>query len=244
MPPHLVAGKTTDPGDDAPAVVEGLLLVDKPAGMTSHDVVQHVRRIYGERSIGHLGTLDPFATGLLVLLLGRATRLATFIDTEPKVYEAVIKFGAETDTDDATGTVTRNAPSASESAIRFALKGLTGKISQVPPAYSAKSVGGTRAYDAVRRGEPLDLAAVEVVVHGWEVRGFGDGALSATIACSGGTYIRALARDLGRLTSSAAHLQTLRRTRVGQFDVREAATLERLAANPSRVKALRVVADA
>ena len=119
MPPHLVAGKTSDRSDDPAGVVEGLLLVDKPAGMTSHDVVQQVRRIYGERSIGHLGTLDPFATGLLVLLLGRATRLATFIDTEPKVYEAVLKFSDETDTDDAMGTVTRAAPVPSESEINW-----------------------------------------------------------------------------------------------------------------------------
>src|SRR3954464_10687286 len=140
MLPLPVDGTTTDRSDDPSRRVEGLLLVDKPAGMTSHDVVQHVRRIYGERSIGHLGTLDPFATGLLVLLLGRATRLATFIDTEPKVYEAVVKFGEETDTDDATGTVVRSAPVPSESRVRSAVQGLTGTISQVPPAYSAKSV--------------------------------------------------------------------------------------------------------
>src|SRR5205809_3729449 len=140
MPLRPVDGKTTDSSDEPSARVEGLLLVDKPAGMTSHDVVQHVRRIYGERSIGHLGTLDPFATGLLVLLLGRATRLATFIDTEPKVYQAVVKFGEETDTDDATGTVIRTGVVPSETAVRSALAALTGTISQVPPAYSAKSV--------------------------------------------------------------------------------------------------------
>src|SRR6266700_5693055 len=117
MPPPPMGGKTTDRSDEPSTPVEGLLLVDKPAGMTSHDVVQHVRRIYGERSIGHLGTLDPFATGLLVLLLGRATRLATFLEAEPKVYEAVIKFGDETDTDDATGTVIRTAPPPSEAAV-------------------------------------------------------------------------------------------------------------------------------
>src|SRR2546430_2472291 len=107
---RAVAATKTESSREGSAPVEGLLLVDKPAGMTSHDVVQQVRRAYGERSIGHLGTLDPFATGLLVLLLGRATRLATFLDTEPKVYEATIKFGAETDTDDATGTVIRTSP--------------------------------------------------------------------------------------------------------------------------------------
>src|SRR6476619_6926413 len=127
MPQHPVAATKTDRLEPS-ASVEGLLLVDKPAGMTSHDVVQHVRRIYGERSIGHLGTLDPFATGLLVLLLGRATRLATFIDTEPKVYEATIRFGSETDTDDATGTVIRTAAQPAESAIRTAIESLTGPV--------------------------------------------------------------------------------------------------------------------
>jgi tRNA pseudouridine55 synthase len=235
MPRRVVVPTKTD---------QGLLLVDKPAGMTSHDVVQHVRRIYGERSIGHLGTLDPFATGLLVLLLGRATRLATFIDAEPKVYEATIRFGTETDTDDSTGNVIRTSPPPREADVRSAVKTLTGEISQVPPAYSAKSVDGTRAYDAARRGEPLDLAAAIVTVHSWEIGLVSNDSLSAVIACSGGTYIRALARDLGRLTASAAHLESLRRTRAGMFDVRDAATLEALAASPARVRPLRVVPDA
>jgi tRNA pseudouridine55 synthase len=244
MPQRAVVAKKTDRSDELSAPAQGLLLVDKPAGMTSHDVVQRVRRVYGERSIGHLGTLDPFATGLLVLLLGRATRLATFIEAEPKVYEATIRFGGETDTDDATGTVIRTASVPREADVRSAVKSLTGTISQVPPAYSAKSVDGTRAYDAARRGEPLDLAAVNVTVHGWELGKLTDDSLSAVIICSGGTYIRALARDLGRLTSSAAHLESLRRTRAGAFDVRDAATLESLTDNPARVRALRVVPDA
>jgi tRNA pseudouridine55 synthase len=239
-----VVANRTDSTAEIAAPAQGLLLVDKPAGMTSHDIVQHVRRIYGERSIGHLGTLDPFATGLLVLLLGRATRLATFIDAEPKVYEATIKFGDETDTDDATGTVIRSAPAPREADVIAAVKSLTGTISQVPPAYSAKSVDGTRAYDAARRGEPLQLAAVNVTVHGWELGKLANGLLPAVITCSSGTYIRALARDLGRLTSSAAHLGSLRRTRAGTFDVRDAATLERLAESPVRVRVLRVVPDA
>jgi tRNA pseudouridine55 synthase len=235
---------TTDRSGEDQSPNQGLLLVDKTAGMTSHDVVQHVRRIYGERSIGHLGTLDPFATGLLVLLLGRATRLATFLDTEPKVYEATIRFGTETNTDDETGTVIRSAAAASESDIRSAIKSLTGTISQVPPAYSAKSIDGTRAYDAARRGTPLDIPAVDVTVHSWDVREVSAETVSAVITCSGGTYIRALARDLGRLTQSAAHLASLRRTRIGEFDVRDAATLEALSAEPVRVRPLRVVADA
>jgi tRNA pseudouridine55 synthase len=239
-----VDATTTDRSAEPRSSIQGLLLVDKSAGMTSHDVVQHVRRIYGERSIGHLGTLDPFATGLLVLLIGRATRLATFLDTEPKVYEAVIRFGTETDTDDETGTVIRTADLPSESGVRSGLEALTGTISQIPPAYSAKSVDGTRAYDAARRGEPLDLPPVAVTVQSWEIRQLSREALSAVITCGGGTYIRALARDLGRLASSAAHLSTLRRTRVGEFDIRDAATLESLGADPARVRPLRVVADA
>ena len=239
-----MVAKTTDRSGSSSASIQGLLLVDKPAGMTSHDVVQHVRRAYGERSIGHLGTLDPFATGLLVLLIGRATRLATFIETEPKVYDATIRFGSETDTDDATGTVIRTSTPPRESEIRSALESLTGAISQIPPAYSAKSVEGIRAYDAARRGKPLELAPVSVTVHSWELRNLTNDSLSATITCSGGTYVRALARDLGRLAGSAAHLEALRRTRVGPFDVRDAATLETIADKPSRVRALRVVPDA
>jgi tRNA pseudouridine55 synthase len=212
--------------------------------MTSHDVVQQVRRVYGQRSIGHLGTLDPFATGLLVLLLGRATRLATFLDTEPKVYEATIRFGSETDTDDSTGTVIRTDNLPEPASLESGIAALTGKISQVPPAYSAKSVDGTRAYDAARRGTPLTLAAVDVTVYGWDVKAATPESVSATITCSGGTYIRALARDLGRLCHSAAHLESLRRTRVGSFDLVDATTLTGLAEGPARVRSLRVVADA
>lgn len=224
-------------------VVGGLLLVDKPAGITSHDVVVRVRRIYGERSIGHLGTLDPFATGLLVLLIGRATRLATFLDTEPKVYEAAIAFGSETETDDETGAVTRTAAPPPEAAIRAAIPSLTGAISQVPPAYSAKSVDGVRAYDAARRGEQLELAPVNVTVHSWDAVRIDGSAMRAVITCGGGTYIRALARDLGRATGSAAHLSGLRRTRIGEFDVKDAFSLDQLGAERPALKSLRVVTD-
>lgn len=219
---------------------EGLLLVDKPAGITSHDVVDRVRRAYGERSVGHLGTLDPFATGLLIVLVGRATRLATFLDIEPKAYEAVISFGAETDTDDATGEVTRSAPPPAEPDVRAAIVTLTGEIEQVPPAYSAKKVAGKRAYAAARSGEALELAPASVVVHGWEIGAFTGDALTATITCGGGTYIRALARDLGRFSGSAAHLASLRRTRIGKFDVTDATPADALAASPPPLKRLEV----
>lgn len=232
------------PNREATAVhAEGLLLVDKPAGVTSHDMVVAVRRAYGERSIGHLGTLDPFATGLLVMLLGRATRLATFIEIEPKVYDARIRFGTETDTDDSTGAVVRSAPIPNRKAVTEAIVLLTGKLMQVPPAYSAKSVDGIRAYDAARSGHPVEMAAVPVTVHEWIVKATDDDSLSATIICGGGTYIRALARDLGQITGSAAHLEELRRIRCGEFDVTDAASLEDLRNDPPPLRKLSVVAD-
>lgn len=198
---------------------DGLLLVDKPAGMTSHDVVDRARRALRTKRVGHAGTLDPFATGLLVLLVGRATRLLPYVDGEPKVYEATIRFGAETNTDDLTGEVTRTAPPPANDAVERALGTLTGEIDQLPPAFSAKQVGGQRAYVAARRGEALELAPVRVRVHSWELHGWEGEDLRATITCGGGTYIRALARDLGRATGSAAHLVALRRIASGRFDV-------------------------
>lgn len=226
------------------ATVSGLLLVDKPAGVTSHDAVDVARRAYGERSIGHLGTLDPFATGLLVLLFGRATRLATFIDNEPKVYEATIHFGSETDTDDVTGAVVRTAPLPSPERIAECIATLTGDIDQVPPTYSAKKVAGQPAYRAARAGGQVDLAPARVHVHAWNVHSLSERALNATIVCGGGTYIRALARDLGRLAGSAAHLEALRRTRSGDFDVCDAAPLAQLrSAELPRVRPLKIVPE-
>ena len=207
---------------------DGLLLVDKPAGVTSHDVVLAARRAVGEKRVGHAGTLDPFATGLLVLLFGRATRLLPHLDGVPKEYDAAIVFGRETDTDDLEGTTVREAAPPSDEAIRAALPQLTGTLHQMPPAYSAKRVGGRRAYEAARAGVALELAPALVEVFEWrDLRREGD-TLFATIACGGGTYIRALARDLGRLTDSAAHLGALRRTRSGPFHVRDAVTLDQL----------------
>jgi len=206
------------------------LLVDKPAGVTSHDVVNDARRGLRTRRIGHAGTLDPFATGLLVLLVGHATRLLPHLNGELKVYRATIAFGAETDTDDVTGSVTRTAGLPDASRVRESIGTLTGSIEQVPPAYSAKQVGGRRAYAAARRGEALALAPVRVSVHAWEIREMSDERLDAVITCGGGTYIRALARDLGRLCDSAAHLSSLRRTHSGSFDVANATSIEDLRA--------------
>jgi len=202
-----------------------MLLVDKPAGITSHDVVSVARRALGERRIGHAGTLDPFATGLLVLLTGHATRVLPYVDGEPKEYEATIRWGSETDTDDATGTITRESRALpARETIDAAIADLTGRIEQVPPDFSAKQVGGRRAHAAARRGAPLALAAVPVHVHGWVVREHRGTETDVTIVCGGGTYVRALARDLGRAANSAAHLSVLRRTRSGPFDVSRASS--------------------
>ncbi|MGA0920252.1 MAG: tRNA pseudouridine(55) synthase TruB [Gemmatimonadaceae bacterium] len=220
---------------------DGVLLVDKPVGVSSHDVVSAARRALHESRIGHGGTLDPFATGLLVLLVGRATRLLPHLAGEPKVYEATIRFGAETDTEDHLGTVTREAPRPTRAALLAALPRFVGAIAQVPPAYSAKRVDGERAYAMARRGEAVALAPVTIQVHRWEIlalRAVDDGRIAEAdvrITCGGGTYIRSLARDLGRASGSAAHLTALRRTQSGTFRVEDAVPLERLreAARPS-----------
>ena len=220
--------------------IDGLLLVDKPAGVTSHDVVNDARRALRTRRIGHAGTLDPFATGLLVLLVGHATRLLPHLNGEPKVYRATIAFGAETDTDDGTGSVTRTAGLPDASRVREGIGTLTGPIDQVPPAYSAKQVEGRRAYAAARRGETLTLAPVRVTVHAWEIRELTEERLDTIITCGGGTYIRALARDLGRRCDSAAYVASLRRTRSGSFDVADAVSVEALragAATPEPARA-------
>ena len=218
------------------STTDGLLLVDKPAGMTSHDVVLAARRAFGESRIGHAGTLDPFATGLLVLLLGRATRLLPYLDGVPKEYEATIVLGRETETDDLLGAVVRESPPPSGQAIAEAMTRLTGPLEQVPPAYSAKRIAGRRAYDAARAGVALELEPAHVEVFEWrDVAREGD-LLRATIACGGGTYIRALARDLGRLTGSAAHLAALRRVRSGPFRVENAVDVETLRAGAAAVR--------
>ena len=217
----------------------GLLLVDKPAGITSHDVVSIVRRAVRERRVGHTGTLDPFATGLLVVLVGRGTRLIPYVEGEPKVYEATIRFGAETDTDDSTGTVIKEASSPSDAAIASAIPALSGAIDQVPPAYSAKQVEGRRAYAAARSGAPLELPPARVTVHDWTILGREGDDLRVRISCGSGTYIRALARDLGRLAGSAAHLSALRRLRSGAFDVADAVSVADLEAGEFELGALR-----
>jgi tRNA pseudouridine55 synthase len=221
------------------AAVGGVLLVDKPAGLTSLDVVARVRRVTRIRRVGHTGTLDPFATGLLVLLLGRGTRLIPFIEGEPKVYEAVIRFGVETETDDGTGAAVRTAAPPSDVAIAEGIARLTGDLDQLPPSYSAKQVGGRRAYAAARAGAPLALEPARVTVERWELRDRVGDDLHVRITCGSGTYIRALARDLGRFTDSAAHLAVLRRVRSGPFEISNAVTLDDVEAGAFTLAPLR-----
>jgi len=210
--------------------IDALLLVDKPAGISSHDVVALVRRALGTRKVGHGGTLDPFATGLLVLMTGRGTRLLQFVPAEPKIYDATIRFGTATDSDDATGAPIEHAELPDPAAVLAAIPALTGSLQQVPPAYSAKHVDGERAYAMARRGERPELPAVAVQVDAWQVLEQGADFLRARIQCGTGTYIRALARDLGRAVGSVAHLEQLRRVRVGPFDVADADDIESLRA--------------
>jgi tRNA pseudouridine55 synthase len=217
------------------AVSPGILLVDKPGGMTSHDVVARARRALGTRKIGHAGTLDPMATGLLVLGVEGATRLLTFIVGLDKTYEATIRLGVATDSDDADGqsTAVTDASSLAADDIRAAIGPLTGAISQVPSRVSAIKVDGKRAYDLARQGVEVELAARSVTVSRFEVRPERrDGQavdLDVVVDCSSGTYIRALARDLGAALGVGGHLTALRRTRIGPFQVAGAASVDELA---------------
>ncbi len=210
---------------------EGLLVVDKPAGWTSHDVVARVRRLARTRRVGHAGTLDPMATGLLVLGLGRATRLLGYLAAHDKDYDAGIRLGVSTDTDDADGVeVTRSAAPWDLAGVRVAMAALTGTISQVPPAFSAIKVEGRRSYARARAGETVELAARTASVSRFDLLGVDGDVLRVAVTCSSGTYIRALARDLGAALGTGAHLCALRRTRVGAFDLAAAAPLAALGA--------------
>ena len=216
--------------------LSGILAIDKPAGLTSHDVVDRVRRATGERRVGHAGTLDPMATGLLVVLIGPATRLAPYLTSADKTYEARIVFGAETDTDDADGRVTRTAPVPDEAADPFfaaaTIAALVGVHEQVPPAYSAIKRGGVTAYEAARKGDALELDPRTIEVTSARLLGVecaGESAWDVEFGVSKGTYIRALARDLGRALDGAAHLGALRRTRSGALALADASTLENVA---------------
>jgi tRNA pseudouridine55 synthase len=216
----------------------GLVIVDKPGGMTSHDVVARIRRLAGTPKVGHAGTLDPMATGVLVVGLEKATRLLGYLTLTEKEYAATIRLGESTSTDDAEGEVTGGASAADVSAetLAKAVAGLTGDIEQVPPAVSAIKVDGQRAYRLTRAGAAPELKARPVTVYEFTVTGTkpvprcaGLLDVDATVRCSSGTYVRALARDLGAALGTGGHLTRLRRTRVGGYRVEDARTLEQLA---------------
>ncbi|GAA0364592.1 tRNA pseudouridine(55) synthase TruB [Actinoallomurus spadix] len=214
--------------------MNGLVIVDKPAGWTSHDVVGRLRRLAGTRRVGHAGTLDPMATGVLVIGVEKATRLLGHLALTEKTYEAVIRLGQSTNTDDAEGepTAAVSAAEVTEDAVRNAVVDLTGPIEQIPPQVSAIKVNGERAYKRARAGEEVELKARPVTVYEFglgEFRREGDLLdVAATITCSSGTYIRALARDLGTALGVGGHLTALRRTRVGPYDLSMAHTVEQL----------------
>ena len=220
----------------------GLIVVDKSSGMTSHDVVARVRRLAQTRRVGHGGTLDPMATGVLVIGVGRATRLLTYVIGADKGYAATIRLGQATVTDDAEGEVVASTPAddVDDAAIGAGLAPLTGEISQVPSAVSAIKVNGRRSYARVRAGEEVELAARRVTVSRLDLLatrrtepGLID--LDVAVTCSSGTYIRALARDLGAALGVGGHLTALRRTFVGGFRLEEAVTLDELAQRPDPV---------
>jgi tRNA pseudouridine55 synthase len=259
VPAHLWAGATAG-ADILGGVLSGLVIVDKPQGWTSHDVVGRMRRIAGTRKVGHAGTLDPMATGVLVVGINKATRLLTYIVGTSKTYTATIRLGQSTITDDAEGEVvaTTSAAAVTDAAIHDGVAALTGLIQQVPSSVSAIKVNGERAYARVRSGEEVKLAARPVTIHRFEVHGInrtpgtgpgasavgdpaaGDSAagdlagdavvdIDVTVECSSGTYIRALARDLGNALGVGGHLTALRRTHVGPYSLEQARTLEQLA---------------
>lgn len=205
------------------SALSGVLVIDKPDGPTSHDVVAGVRRLLGVRRVGHAGTLDPMATGVLVVAVGPATRALSWLGSGTKDYRARVRLGVTTTTDDARGDVLAERATAglTAAAVRAGLEQLTGRIHQVPPAVSAVKVAGRRAYARTRAGEAVELSPREVVVERLELTGYAPGDrvadLELVVTCSGGTYVRALARDLGAALGTGAHLTELRRTRVGAF---------------------------
>jgi tRNA pseudouridine55 synthase len=213
--------------------VNGLLIVDKPGGMTSHDVVNRVRRITGERSVGHLGTLDPMATGVLPLMLGKYTRLAQFFSTADKTYTGHIRFGFATDTYDAEGAPIEPILQASLTIdqIRAAAAPFHGEINQMPPAFSAKKINGQPAYKLAREGKPVELKPKIIHIHAFTIDSSAEDTAAFTIQVSAGGYVRSVAHELGAALGCGAHLSSLRRTKAGVFTLDQAHTLEALAAN-------------
>ena len=216
---------------------DGILIIDKPAGWTSHDVVGKLRKILKTKRIGHTGTLDPFATGVLVIMVGKATRIAQFLDKDVKAYEADVQFGFETDTGDRTGSPkskVQSPKSVSVEEIEKVLPAFRGEIEQTPPMYSAKKIEGKKLYELARKGIEVERKSVKVTIYELEIIEITQhSALSAQnsalrVVCSAGTYIRTLAEDIGRTIGTGAHLAELRRTRAGKFDLSKSSTIENL----------------
>jgi len=214
---------------DLKNAVSGVLVIDKPVGMTSHDVVQVVRRGTGIRRAGHTGTLDPRASGVLVVLVGPAVRLSEYVSASDKRYQAIIRLGESTDTFDGDGEITKRSPvNITEEQIIEALTQFEGTVEQVPPAYSAKKINGERAYDLARKGEEVELPAKEIDVYHLELLEWDPPEAIVDVYCSSGTYVRALANDLGEVLGCGGHLVGLRRTKSGEFALRDAIQLRKL----------------
>lgn len=228
---------TTGSMAGAETLLEGVLPIDKPAGPTSHDMVARTRRALGTRRVGHTGTLDPFASGLLLLCIGRATRIAEYLSGMDKRYSAVVRLGVSTDTLDAAGTVTaeHDTTGLTRDAVENALALQRGEILQLPPAYSAKKICGERAYALARQGRDVDLEPVPVTIHELTITRFVLPDVHLEVTCGSGTYIRAIARDLGDALGVGAHLTALRRTAVGPHSVEGAVTADELDMRPDRV---------
>lgn len=210
--------------------ISGVLIIDKPAGMTSHDVVAKVRRFLRIRQVGHFGTLDPFATGVLPIGVGKATRFAQFYLKSRKAYEGTTRFGFSTDTYDATGRPTSDpvTPKLDRDGLDKVFRGFTGRLMQTPPPFSAKRVGGTRAYELARQNKPFELAPAEVEIYALELLGIEGDRVRFAVECSGGTYVRSLAHDIGARVGCGAHLAELRRTAVAEFKENRASTFDTL----------------
>ncbi|MFP5235972.1 MAG: tRNA pseudouridine(55) synthase TruB [Acidobacteriota bacterium] len=225
--------------------MNGLYVIDKPSGITSHDVVSRLRKITGEKSIGHLGTLDPMATGVLPLLLGKYTRLAQFFAAAEKAYTGTIRFGFATDTYDAEGEPTgpRAEPQLTLDQIRAAAARFKGELQQMPPAFSAKKIAGTPAYKLARAGKDVPLKPVSITVERFEITGFAGDEAAFAMQVSAGGYVRSVAHELGQALGCGAHLSSLRRTQAGAFTLADAHTLDALqplAGNPEALEEMSV----
>ena len=223
--------------------MDGLLVIDKPGGMTSHDVVHRLRKITGERSIGHLGTLDPMATGVLPLMLGSYTRLAQFFSSAEKSYAGTIRFGFATDTYDAEGDMVgeRVGLSLTLEQVRFAAARFHGKIEQMPPAFSAKKIAGVPAYKMARAGKPVELKPATIQISSFEILDLAGDEARFSMSVSAGGYVRSVAHDLGCVLGCGAHLSSLRRTRAGPFTLDHAHSLEGLESLAGNEEMLKLV---